>query len=360
MSLNKIRKLMSFAIIDENIFNKIKPKINNTNNIMLIVALNIAILLLLITSIISIILYNSLINVIIYLIGLIISILLLSISIYVLKNPNKFYFNIVSVLVHFTFMIFFLYSILLGSYLHPDQPAVTFMVFLVFIPSIFIEKSKRIIISLLGYITLFIITCILYKEPSIIQIDILNVILYGFLGMISSIIFTKIKIQNFALEYQVLINSRCDLLTKINNRNAFELDLDSWKNKCNKSLGCIYIDVNGLHELNNDKGHSEGDKMLKFIAKQLEYQFDEECVYRIGGDEFVVIVIDQNKISIQQNIDKINLAIIKAGYRIAFGYDIVNKDELDIPKLIKTAESNMRIAKENYYLTHDRRGTGRR
>lgn len=100
--------------------------------------------------------------------------------------------------------------------------------------------------------------------------------------------------------------------------------------------------------------------MLKFIAEQLKYQFDEECVYRIGGDEFVVIAVDQNEISINQNIDKINHALVKAGYRIAVGYYLLPKDELDINNLIKTTEYNMRKSKEKYYLTHDRRNSIRR
>lgn len=219
--MNILKRWTPFNEIDD----KIKPKIDNTNNIMLIVALNISILLLSISLISAVIISTSLKNIIIYLIGLIISIILLSISIYVLKYPNKFYFNIINLLVQFTFMLLFLYSIILGTYITPNQPAVAFMVFLVFIPSMFIEKAKIIVISIFGYISLFIISCILYKDDSIIRIDILNAILYGFLGIISSIIFTKIKVQNFTLEYQVLTNSRCDLLTKINNRNAFELDL---------------------------------------------------------------------------------------------------------------------------------------
>lgn len=55
-----------------------------------------------------------------------------------------------------------------------------------------------------------------------------------------------------------------------------------------KRLACIYIDANGLHEINNARGHLAGDQMLRFIADTLKVSFGEEALYRIGGDEFVV------------------------------------------------------------------------
>ena len=51
---------------------------------------------------------------------------------------------------------------------------------------------------------------------------------------------------------------------------------------------CVYIDANGLHELNNERGHEAGDLMLRFVADSLMEQFPRGSLYRVGGDEFVV------------------------------------------------------------------------
>lgn len=51
---------------------------------------------------------------------------------------------------------------------------------------------------------------------------------------------------------------------------------------------CVYIDANGLHELNNERGHEAGDLMLRFVAESLMEQFPKGSLYRVGGDEFVV------------------------------------------------------------------------
>ena len=52
---------------------------------------------------------------------------------------------------------------------------------------------------------------------------------------------------------------------------------------------CVYIDANGLHELNNERGHEAGDLMLRFGAESLMEQFPKGSLYRVGGDEFVVL-----------------------------------------------------------------------
>ena len=51
---------------------------------------------------------------------------------------------------------------------------------------------------------------------------------------------------------------------------------------------CVYIDANGLHELNNERGHEAGDLMLRFVAESLMEQFPKGSLCRVGGDEFVV------------------------------------------------------------------------
>lgn len=54
-------------------------------------------------------------------------------------------------------------------------------------------------------------------------------------------------------------------------------------------LGVIFADVNGLKEVNDRLGHGAGDKLLTSISYCLLKVFDCYAVYRIGGDEFVVL-----------------------------------------------------------------------
>lgn len=139
-----------------------------------------------------------------------------------------------------------------------------------------------------------------------------------------------------------------DVLSGLQNRNCYEQNLPLYPRKCRSSLTCIYVDVNGLHELNNKKGHAAGDRMLQNIAQVIQEQFGSKDTYRIGGDEFVAFAKDQAEKSIQEKIKVMNRALIEAGYHISVG---VCRQELpvDIDSLVKQAEKNMYEEKRLYY-----------
>ena len=110
-----------------------------------------------------------------------------------------------------------------------------------------------------------------------------------------------------------------DLNTRLHNRNAYENRLRDYPLRCSNSLTCVYIDVNGLHELNNTYGHEEGDKMLRTVACILREIFGEEDSYRIGGDEFVAFALDSPDTELNENIEQFVRQVEEAGYSVAVG-----------------------------------------
>lgn len=76
-----------------------------------------------------------------------------------------------------------------------------------------------------------------------------------------------------------------DQLTGVKNRQAFEEDI---KKVSQKEAAIVSVDANGLKETNDTFGHKYGDLLLQIIADSLTDAFGE-CVYRIGGDEFIVL-----------------------------------------------------------------------
>ncbi len=89
-----------------------------------------------------------------------------------------------------------------------------------------------------------------------------------------------------------------DGLTRIGNRTAFEehlIELEEEKDNLS-SVGIIMFDVNDLKYVNDSFGHQMGDDMLVVSAKLIEQAFGpirSDC-YRIGGDEFAVILFGDN------------------------------------------------------------------
>ena len=89
-----------------------------------------------------------------------------------------------------------------------------------------------------------------------------------------------------------------DALTGIGNKVAFneaieELD-KAIRNNEEVSFGLAMVDLNYLKEINDEFGHHAGDIALVKLSNLLNTYFIRSNVYRIGGDEFVVIVKDKD------------------------------------------------------------------
>ncbi len=104
------------------------------------------------------------------------------------------------------------------------------------------------------------------------------------------------------LEYM----SNVDFLTGVKNRNSMNARVD-WHVSGDKSVqapfGVIFADLNGLKQCNDNGGHEEGDKLLKNAATLLKKHFDNNEIYRSGGDEFVVIVPKCSKEDFQKKVE---------------------------------------------------------
>ncbi|TCI21428.1 diguanylate cyclase [Exiguobacterium sp. SL-10] len=84
--------------------------------------------------------------------------------------------------------------------------------------------------------------------------------------------------------------SRHDSLTSVLNRRAFNEAVHCLSNG---SIGLIVIDLNDLKRINDNHGHSAGDKLLQETAFELLEL--STSVYRLGGDEFVILAENQDE-----------------------------------------------------------------
>ena len=89
-----------------------------------------------------------------------------------------------------------------------------------------------------------------------------------------------------------------DSKTNIKNRNAYELRLRKLVGEHPSELCFIIFDVDNMKQINDTYGHHAGDEVLTFIAECIQKIFaDHVDCYRIGGDEFCVIITDNTEIS---------------------------------------------------------------
>ena len=146
-----------------------------------------------------------------------------------------------------------------------------------------------------------------------------------------------------------------DALTGLLNRLKFNADIDKLGKSGEAVFTCLYVDVNGLHELNNLLGHQKGDDMLRCVAGTLKKHFPDERVYRIGGDEYVVTSIKLSKHEMEQRIDRVRRELLKDNYEISVGIETGACGE-NVEKIVAAAELAMRNDKAAYYMRNgDRR-----
>lgn len=142
-----------------------------------------------------------------------------------------------------------------------------------------------------------------------------------------------------------------DLLTNALNRNAFMDVLSQFRPGQYASAGIIYIDINGMKEINDFYGHHQGDKILITTIAKVFNLFKPDELFRIGGDEFVIITYDltetdfYEKFNLLRNIfcEKTNLP-----FSIATGSCWV-KSPSDLNSLLQQADSAMYTDKKKFY-----------
>ena len=149
--------------------------------------------------------------------------------------------------------------------------------------------------------------------------------------------------------HQELVNTmNRDALTNLFNRLKFNEDIENLKNSSDPIFTCLYIDVNGLHEMNNLLGHQKGDDMLCCVADTLIKYFPDERVYRIGGDEFLVMSKKLSKSEVELAVGKVRLDLLKDNYAISVGIE-TGACGAYVEKIVEAAELAMRNDKATYY-----------
>ena len=205
------------------------------------------------------------------------------------------------------------------------------------------------------------------KNLVVIPVENINKALIGALGIINTdlewVDYEQLKSVTFSFSmfyhnmqsYTIARKmGEIDVLTGLLNRNRFERDISFYQQLQGKSLACIYLDANGLHELNNEKGHAAGDEMLKNIAGEIKREFGEETTYRIGGDEFLIFVTGKGQEEVLEMAARVQQAAREKGYDVSVGVQWTEK-VASVSRLMKEAERQMYADKERYYRERGKR-----
>ncbi|WP_425445915.1 diguanylate cyclase [Dethiothermospora halolimnae] len=169
----------------------------------------------------------------------------------------------------------------------------------------------------------------------------------------------EIAIGNHKLYEDVVSMSMYDKLTNIYNRNYFEKYIeDKLDNcKCGKTFSLAIFDLNELKPINDRYGHIVGDLTIKYFAKKLKNSIrNTDVLARVGGDEFVAVLLESKKEDLIKKFESLQKFFRKNPLKVegnkivcSFSYGIADypTDGTDYETLIKMADKNMYRYKRN-------------
>lgn len=142
--------------------------------------------------------------------------------------------------------------------------------------------------------------------------------------------------------------SYVDLLTGLYNRNRYNRVLQDMEHTHPASLGVVYVDMNGLKEINDSYGHDHGDRMIQETANLLQQVFPQNA-YRIGGDEFIILCGNVSEQVFHAHIDRLHQLLKQhQDINVSIGF-FWNAGDFDIRHDIARADERMYIEKQEYY-----------
>lgn len=160
----------------------------------------------------------------------------------------------------------------------------------------------------------------------------------------------QIEVQKKKIEAQHAIIIQIyfeDMSTGLYNRNKFNQVCKLLQEKECARLGIAYFDLNGLKKTNDILGHSAGDELICRTASHFHRFFDKK-VYRIGGDEFIIIDDESGQDDFYAQVLSMSQAMQKDDIAISHGISW-RSAPCNIHEQIEEADRNMYLAKQRFY-----------
>ncbi len=156
--------------------------------------------------------------------------------------------------------------------------------------------------------------------------------------------FMCVAIGNLLLyNYRGNVVNQVDILTRLLNRRCYERNIENIKSPAY----VLIFDINKFKKINDTYGHAEGDRCLKLVANKI-YAVYGKCghCYRIGGDEFCVIMyknlerLPTLNMNFKEAVDKLR-AENESLSGVALGYAYYDEEKTNIKKAIEEADEMM-------------------
>ena len=147
--------------------------------------------------------------------------------------------------------------------------------------------------------------------------------------------------------FSILQVTKKDPLTGLLNRQAYYSDIS---NDPEEITALVSIDMNGLKTINDTEGHEAGDKAISAIADCFfRAAKRRQTVYRIGGDEFVIVCRKVSEEEVIELTKRIHQLVDETSYSCSVGYGFSGDGKKPIDDLLRESDESMYFEKQQYY-----------
>ena len=138
-----------------------------------------------------------------------------------------------------------------------------------------------------------------------------------------------------------------DHLTGALNRHALQDYMEGHNDK--QAIGVIYCDIIGLKAINDSHGHAKGDQAIISTYRMLCALFPPPQVYRIGGDEFLILCANEPEEHFQELVSTLQSRTLQSEYPLSIGSLWDSGDGVELEELIQEADHRMYEDKRAFY-----------
>ena len=224
-----------------------------------------------------------------------------------------------------------------------------------------LPQKKRLVYTFFGLLLLFataLVSIILYHAGLLPPTNNASIYVWGLLALVLCMIMDTVvmfgriwKEKQYIEVYRQLATE--DSMTKLGNRNAYELRLRELISRLPKEVSIILFDIDRMKHINDTYGHHAGDQVIYLTAQCIHEVFGEigDC-YRIGGDEFCVILT--TLVDIPPRLEQFD-ALIQSRNKESFPFSVSHGWEkrlfqMDAPATLEDIMSLKNASDKNLYL----------
>lgn len=268
------------------------------------------------------------------------------------------YEKIIKLIFYIFFTFIFIFAIILGTVMTPNNSAVTFCVLFFVLPQLILDKVSRIQVFQTIIAVIFCIVTYIVKEESLARLDIVNVLSYLMISFPLNYGIIKNKVTDIENQRKILWISKSDGLTQIYNKEFSEKMIRESLNTIKTKGALMIVDIDRFKEINDEYGHKMGDEAIKVVAQNIINSLRIcDIVGRFGGDEFIIFMVNvtnssnaekkaneiRNKIT---EVVKLNTDFTTMQLSVSVGISMYPTDGLTYDKLFEQADQALYVSKK--------------